>query len=478
MRLKYLLLALVLTYSMNGLCQISTIADYFEATEYSDSDFVFVFCTDVINGGSLTANDSTGFGGYDFEWYKYNETNNDFTDLLTGSTSNNDSTSSTIQGLNNGGYKVVLSKGLLTQEYVAWVYNNMELEVEIQFHPENGCDYLALWANPYYGNPQYFDVPFIYYNVSTGDSYQLQNKIDTYEWTSSPELDSFNSRNSSFISIAEDAFDNDSEIPTENTTFSVIVTDRFGCQIEDDIEYSAIETDADFSWTSFDNKTDETENGSSDSELSGSAPLKVSFVNESLNGSNFIWFFGDTLRSNDEDTIFTDVFLEEIEHTYYYSAPDSGKTYVMRLFSENEFGCTDSIFFNIKVEPSKIEFPNVFTPNNDGLNDVFHVDSLGEGSISIRNFKITIFNRVGQVVHTFEGDINNWQGWDGNVRTSNREAPAGNYFFVFEVLGWDNVRYDNNSQGKKPTAESSGTDGEDSTPPPGDTQFGVLRLFR
>jgi gliding motility-associated-like protein len=474
MRLKYLLLVLVLTYSVNGLCQISATADFFEATEYSDSDFVFVFCTDDINGGSLIANDSTGFGGYDFEWYKYNETTNDFTDLLTGSTLNNDSTSSTIQGLNNGGYKVVLTNVDKVQEYAAWVYINMELEVEIQFHPENGCDYLAMYANPYYANPQYFDTPFIYYNVFTGDSIVLQNKIDSYEWTSSPQLDSFNSRNSSFISIAEDAFDNDSELPTENTTFSVTLIDRFGCQVEDDIEYTAIETDADFSWTSFDNKTDETKSGNSDSELSGSAPLKVSFVNESLNGANYTWFFGDTLLKNDIDTIFTSNFLEEIEHTYYYSAPDSGKTYVLRLFSESDFGCTDSIFFNIKVEPSLIEFPNVFTPfSSIGQNDIFILTDYQ----SIRSFKITIFNRVGQVVHEFEGDVNDWQGWDGKVRTGNRKATPGNYFFVVEVLGWDNVRYDNNRQEKEPTAESDGNEGEDQAPPPGGTQFGVIRLF-
>lgn len=459
---------------MNGLGQISATADFFEATEYSDSDFVFVFCTDDINGGRLTANDSTGIGGYDFEWYKYNEVTNDFTDLLTGSTPNIDSTSSIILGLNNGGYKVVLTNVDTVQEYVAWVYNNMELEVEIQFHPENDCDYLALLANPYYGSPQYFNTPFIYYNVLTGDSYELRNKIDSYEWISSPELDSFNSRNSSFTSIAEDAFDNDSELPTENTTFSVIVTDRFGCQIEDDIEYIAIETDADFSWTSFDNKTGETiESGNSDGELSGSAPLKVSFVNESLNGANYTWFFGDTLRNNDIDTIFTSDFLEETEHTYYYSAPDSGKTYILRLFSESEFGCTDSIFFNIKVEPSLIEFPNVFTPfSSIGQNDIFILTDYQ----SIRSFKITIFNRVGQVVHEFEGDVNDWLGWNGEVRTSTRKATPGNYFFVVEVLGWDNVRYDNNSQGKKPTAESSGTD-EENPPPQGDTQFGVIRLF-
>ncbi|MDA3954157.1 MAG: gliding motility-associated C-terminal domain-containing protein [Bacteroidales bacterium] len=473
--MKYLLLGFGLIFYINGFSQISSAALFSEATEYSDSDFVFVFCTDDANGGSLVAEDSIGFGGYNFEWFKYNELTNDFTDTLTGFSIINNSTRSVISNLANGGYKVVLTKPDTIQEYVAWVYNNTNISIEIQFHQENDCDYLALITDPYYHTSMYFNTPLNYFNVITGDSYTLQNKLDLYEWTSSPEMDSFRSFNGPFTSVAEDPTDNNSELPTENTIFSVTITDRFGCQAEDDIEYFAIETDADFSWTSIDNKTEDVSTGSSENEISGSAPLKVSFVNESLNGANYIWFFGDTLRNNDIDTIFTSDFLEEPEHTYYYTVADSGRTYVLRLFSESEYGCKDSIFFNIKVEPSLIEFPNVFTPYSTfGENDKFILLDYQ----SIRSFKITIFNRVGQVVHEFVGDISDWEGWDGKVRNSNREAPAGNYFFVVEILGWDNVTYDNNNQGKQPSTQSSDAEAEqDPNTNTGGAQFGVVRLF-
>ena len=377
MNVRYILLFFVLIFSLNGFGQISAPADFFEATEYSDSDYVFVFCTDNANGGSLIADDSTGLGAYDFEWYKFNETTNNFTDILAGFTINTDSTSSAISNLATGGYKAVLTNADTTQEYVAWIYINDSLSVEIIIIDPADCDLLQIKADPYYTTNISFETLFSYYDTTNSESIILMNKIDSYEWThDNSEYDGFRSYNGPYTSTAE--------LPTENTIFSVMVTDRFGCQTEDNIDYTAIETKADFSWTSIDYKTEETNSGSSDTELSGPAPLLVRFANESLNGQNYTWFFGDTLWNNDIDTIKTDDFLLEPEHTYYYTVADSGKTYIMRLFSESEYGCRDSIFFNINVEPSVIEFPNVFTPNNDGINDEFVLIDYK----SIRSFKI------------------------------------------------------------------------------------------
>lgn len=477
MKLKYLLLAFILILSLDGYGQISSQADYAEPTEYSDSDFVYVFCTEDVNGGMLIANDSTGIGGYNFEWYKFNEATLSFSDVLEGFSITSDSTSSTISNLTTGGYKVILTKGSIKQEYVGWVLNNVGRKVEIKFSDENDCDFFGVQADPYIQRAQSFNTGLSYYDTISDQWFDFKNSV-SYKWSSDPEEDDFYSPNAPYASIVEDPFDNESELPTENTVFSVIVTDRFGCKVEDDIEYTAIETDANFSWTTLNYKTKEIiENGGSNGTIEESAPLIVKFTNESLNGVKYTWFFGDTLWNNDIDTVKTSDFLEEPEHTYYYTVADSGKTYVLRLYSESEYGCVDSIFFNIKLKPSKISFPNVFTPNHDGINDVFQVDSLDEGPISIRDFKITIFNRVGQVVHEFEGDVHDWGGWDGKVRNSNREAPAGNYFFVVEVTGWDNVDYNNNNLSNSPTNNQPNEGGGGATDSK-DSKFGVIRLYR
>ena len=460
MKEKFLILFVGLVLGLSGYSQITSTASYFEATEYSDSDYVFVFCTDDINGGSLIADDSTAYGGYDFEWYKFNETTKDFTDVLIDFTINLDSTQSTISDLATGGYKVILTNVDTVQEYIAWVYNATDRTVDLEFDNGNDCDDMAMWAMPNLSPSTLFDTPLNYYDLLSGESYILKNKNVLYEWSATPDFEfiKFNSPLSSM-----------SVLPVEDITFSVIVTDRFGCLVSDEINYTAIETKADFRWISFDDKTfEELDNGNTESTLSGSAPLTVQFFNDSENGAKYVWYFGDSTRNDDIDTIFTEDVLLEPSHTYYFTN-DTGKTYTMKLYSESEFGCKDSISFNIKVLPTKIELPNVFTPNGDNNNDVFIIDNEHLEYQSIRSFKITIFNRVGQVVHEFDGDIRDWEGWDGTVKNSNRETPQGNYFFVVEVKGWDRKNYDNKNLSK--LKDSSGDDTKSS-------MFGVIRLYR
>jgi len=449
--------------------QISSNADFSEATPFNDSIKIFVFCTDLTNAGELIANDSTLTGGFDFTWYKFDENSHDFTIALTEYTINNDSSSSVISDLEDGGYKVVLTKGAEEQKYIAWVYNNNDRSVQLNLDPDNDCVYLALSTDPYYHTNQFFETPFRYYHVDSAEWYTLNNQIEQYTWTASPELESLRNYNGPFTSIVgNDPFDDDAELPTENTVFSVVTIDRFGCEADDDVDYTAIATDARFNISLIDEDGIVLE--TSEESISGSAPLKIRFENLSENGYEYTYFFGDSLINNDEDTIFTTDYSLQPEHTYYYSAPDSGKTYTAWLYSESSYGCIDSMSLEIFIEPTSIEFPNVFTPNNDNINDVYQLTDFK----SIRDFKITIFNRVGQVVHQFEGDARDWDGWDGTVKNSNREAPQGNYFFVVEVLGWDTKKYNNKNLNYTGVNEAT----EDVEESSGGNFFGIIRLFR
>ncbi|MDK2977500.1 MAG: hypothetical protein PWP52_214 [Bacteroidales bacterium] len=434
--------------------QITSDADFSEATTFDDDIKILVFCTDDENGGMLTANDSSGTGGYTFEWYKYNEEDTAFNILINENiTISNDSVSSTVQNLASGGYKAMLTKEDTVQEYIAWVYNNNSLSIDIQVLNPLDCDLLELNA------PTNFNTNFYLIDTSNGTAHLLENYKEQYNWSSEPELESLRNYNYSYTSTAI--------LPTENTTFYVTITDRFGCQAEDFVDYTAVATKAKFNISSIDEDGIVLE--TSEESISGSAPLKTRFENLSENGYEYTYFFGDSLIDNDEDTVFTTDHSEQPEHTYYYSAPDSGKTYTAWLYSESSYGCIDSMSLEIFIEPTSIEFPNVFTPNNDNINDVYQLTDFK----SIRNFKITIFNRVGQVVHQFEGNARDWEGWDGTVKNSNREAPEGNYFFVVEVLGWDTKKYNNKNLNYTGVTEE---DVEESSG--GGNFFGVIRLFR
>ena len=84
------------------------------------------------------------------------------------------------------------------------------------------------------------------------------------------------------------------------------------------------------------------------------------------------------------------------------------------------YGSTD-ITFSLKGPCDTVFFPNAFTPNNDGLNDLFR----GSGNSSIRDYRLSVFNRWGQVVFTTNNISSGWNGRLGVL-----EEPAGVYVWM------------------------------------------------
>ncbi|WP_367389288.1 gliding motility-associated C-terminal domain-containing protein [Lewinella sp. LCG006] len=97
-------------------------------------------------------------------------------------------------------------------------------------------------------------------------------------------------------------------------------------------------------------------------------------------------------------------------------------------------GCTDSLAFNVEVLPcTKVFIPNVFSPNQDGVNDHFQVFAK---SCYSNIQEIRIFDRWGGLVYeTFDQAPNSTTGlWNGKI--GGKVAPAGIYVYTMtlEVL--------------------------------------------
>ena len=74
------------------------------------------------------------------------------------------------------------------------------------------------------------------------------------------------------------------------------------------------------------------------------------------------------------------------------------------------------------------ELPNVFTPNGDGINEVFVPIRITPEYIT--RVDMHIFNRWGRIVyHTEDMFIN----WDGNASGTHQPCAAGTYFYVCDV---------------------------------------------
>jgi gliding motility-associated-like protein len=71
-----------------------------------------------------------------------------------------------------------------------------------------------------------------------------------------------------------------------------------------------------------------------------------------------------------------------------------------------------------------ISMPNVFSPNGDGVNDVFKIKIMGE-----ELYELKIWNRWGGLV--FESTDPNVM-WNGKTNNTGAENPEGTYYYVFK----------------------------------------------
>lgn len=93
-------------------------------------------------------------------------------------------------------------------------------------------------------------------------------------------------------------------------------------------------------------------------------------------------------------------------------------------------GCFTSAQAVIVVKDKKIFFvPNIFTPNGDGQNDIFHPQIRG-----VKKYSLLIYNRWGEKVFETQ-DVN--EGWDGTFK--GKLLGTGTFIYHLIVVFKDNV---------------------------------------
>lgn len=83
-------------------------------------------------------------------------------------------------------------------------------------------------------------------------------------------------------------------------------------------------------------------------------------------------------------------------------------------------GCKFIEEYNVVLE---YQVPNVFTPNGDGVNDVFEIVGLEPNS------SLSIYNRWGKLLYQTDNYENDWVG---STKERRQQLPAGTYFYVFK----------------------------------------------
>lgn len=125
----------------------------------------------------------------------------------------------------------------------------------------------------------------------------------------------------------------------------------------------------------------------------------------------------------------------------YVDYNDPNGSYCYRVIAVENGDAPDSSKSNITciLLPSKLQVPNAFTPNGDGLNDEFKISAHAIHNLtgnSDLDFQMHIYDRNGQKV--FE-TLDVMKGWDGKVR--GMDAPEGNYTYMIYAIGEDRDRF-------------------------------------
>ncbi|MBI3519886.1 MAG: gliding motility-associated C-terminal domain-containing protein [Bacteroidetes bacterium] len=140
----------------------------------------------------------------------------------------------------------------------------------------------------------------------------------------------------------------------------------------------------------------------------------VFFVNKSSGAVSYSWSLGNGTTSGNQTTF-----------SVFYTPGN----YQISLIGST-INCKDSLTKNISVNGNSLNLnenmPNVFTPNGDGVNDIFDFKKIANCS----DFTFDIFDRWGLLILSASDKKQSF--WDGRT-TSGEKVTDGTYFYIVNV---------------------------------------------
>lgn len=140
---------------------------------------------------------------------------------------------------------------------------------------------------------------------------------------------------------------------------------------------------------------------------------EVQFTPTNGSSYDYEWDFGDPNSADNTSNLATPT------HTYL----EQGE-YTVMLVTTSDMGCSDTVFKTISVElETDLFLPNAFTPNNDGLNDVFRLRGT-----QIENSSMIIVSQWGNVIYRNDDA---GKGWDGTI--NGKYVENATYTYLVKV---------------------------------------------
>lgn len=182
-----------------------------------------------------------------------------------------------------------------------------------------------------------------------------------------------------------------------------------------------------------------TEDGEEESEeYTGNAPLLGRFEANPENVGDYTasyeWRF--TIDTDDEPYLIR--YEQDTEYTFTQAGTHNIVLYATFVNGNDTVAYTQDYWaergpLRVSVSESRLEMPNAFSPNGDGINDIYQAKTNYQ---SIVEFKATIFNRWGQKLYEWDDPAG---GWDGTYK--GKDVAQGVYFVVVKARGADGRKY-------------------------------------
>jgi gliding motility-associated-like protein len=190
--------------------------------------------------------------------------------------------------------------------------------------------------------------------------------------------------------------------PVTNTTYYLEITDSNGCKTDTSLNVVVnIPPVASFTF---------------DTMQINCGGTWIKFHNTSVGSNGAHWIFGNGTSSNDLDP-----------QTRY----PFGATYTVQLIASGPGGCSGSYMDTISTDDlanlAIIKPVNVFTPNNDGTNDLLDFSIPPE---FLECTRIYVYDRWGVLMFASSGTDLSWSG-----TTAGKRVPEGVYYWIIELNG-------------------------------------------
>lgn len=171
---------------------------------------------------------------------------------------------------------------------------------------------------------------------------------------------------------------------------------------------------------------------------SGSAPLTVVFHANAENVGMYTPHYEWRFTKEGETQPYLVRYEEETEYTFTQAGSHRIVLYATFTNGTDTVAYTkdywqDAQPITIQISESKLEMPNAFSPNGDGINDIYRAKNNYQ---SIVEFDAYIFNRWGQKIYEWHDPAG---GWDGKF--NGKDVKQGVYFVLVKAKGADGRKY-------------------------------------